>query len=143
EPELREQLWDFLETAILCAKNKHEDTASDLANLFRHLWKNTDLTWNLTKIIYFVRPFDFIHLDEVNQYFIERELPNYVFPEAIEGAKYIALCQQIQEELEKDFITLSIKAAEETGVFNNDVYSPSLNVDEWESLIKDEAIFDE
>ena len=142
ESELREHLWGFLETAILCAKNKDEDTASDLANLFNHLWKNTNLTWNLTKILYFVRPFDFIHLDEVNQYFIERELPDYVFPEAIEGAEYLALCQQIQEELEEDFVALSIKASEEeTVVFNNDVYSPSLTVDEWESLIKDETIF--
>ena len=67
-------LWDVFEAAIKFADSDDEDAREDFASAFDHANGRLYVAWNLTFGLYWIRPWNFLGLDQNSQVYISKKL---------------------------------------------------------------------
>ena len=117
-------LWNVFETAINYADNNTNENREAFINAFDLAKDIKGNKWKLTQVLYWIRPFNYINLDNVSRKFIieNKIIPDYnkylsdTNKSMINGEEYLTICDKLIEAINnnnyefKDFPELSFSA---------------------------------
>lgn len=125
KPDDIDNLWNVFESAILYSNRPTENTKAEFIKWFNIVKEQHCVKWNLTMGLYWIRPYDYLNLDERNRSYLKTDntivtLTDNAFdaiksnvPDADTYLNYIDICKEkifSQHEIIKDFPTLSYNA---------------------------------
>ena len=114
-----ENLWNIFETSINYAKeNTDKKNKKEFINAYNLAKDINGVKWSLTIGLYWIRPFNYINLDDTNREFLKAKFPKYYKKSLPNGEEYLNLCNELLEDIKnnnhdfKNFPELSYAAWE-------------------------------
>jgi GTPase subunit of restriction endonuclease len=92
-------LWDMFEIAIHFSENPSDDFKAEFINCYDKVLSQDNIRWNLTMGLYWIRPFDYLNLDETNRNYILHNLGEFCldnFKKPPRATEYLKLVHQLK-----------------------------------------------
>ena len=147
-----EYLWNIFEASINYAKEDTDKNKQEFINAYNLAKDIKGVKWSLTIGLYWIRPYNYVNLDETNREFLKDKFPKYYKKSLPNGEEYLNLCNELLEDIKKNIKNLPelSEAAWKYGEnppppkepytkdnFLQEVYITDKEYDKLEKLIKD------
>lgn len=97
-----ENLWNIFETAINYAKENTDKNKQEFINAYNLAKDIKGVKWSLTIGIYWIRPYNYVNLDETNREFLKAKFPKHHKKSLPNGEEYLNLCNELLEYIENN-----------------------------------------
>ncbi len=147
-----EYLWNIFEASINYAKEDTDKNKQEFINAYNLAKDIKGVKWSLTIGLYWIRPYNYVNLDETNREFLKDKFSKYYKKSLPNGEEYLNLCNELLEDIKKNIKNLPelSEAAWKYGEnppppkepytkdnFLQEVYITEKEYDKLEKLIKD------
>ena len=100
-----ENLWNIFEAAINYAKDNTDKNKQEFIEYYNSAKAIKGVNWCLTMGLFWIRPFNYINLDNTNREFIKAKLPDYdKYTKSLPNAEeYLELCDNLLKDIKNKF----------------------------------------
>lgn len=97
-----ENLWNIFEAAINYADNNTNENREAFIKYYDLAKDIKGVNWSLTIGLYWIRPFNYINLDNTNREFLKDKFPKYYKKSLPNGEEYLNLCNELLEDIKNN-----------------------------------------
>lgn len=101
-----EYLWNIFEASINYAKEDTDKNKQEFINAYNLAKDIKGVKWSLTIGLYWIRPYNYVNLDETNREFLKDKFPKYYKKSLPNGEEYLNLCNELLEDIKKNIKNL-------------------------------------
>lgn len=101
-----EYLWNIFEASINYAKEDADKNKQEFINAYNLAKDIKGVKWSLTIGLYWIRPYNYVNLDETNREFLKDKFPKYYKKSLPNGEEYLNLCNELLEDIKKNIKNL-------------------------------------
>lgn len=98
-----ENLWNIFEAAINYAKENTDKNKQEFINAYNLAKDIKGVKWSLTMGLYWIRPYNYVNLDETNMEFLKAKFPKHYKKSLPNGEEYLNLCNELLEDIKNEF----------------------------------------
>ena len=97
-----ENLWNIFEAAINYADNNTNENREAFIKYYDLAKDAGEVKYKLTIGLYWIRPFNYINLDNTNREFLKDKFPKYYKKSLPNGEEYLNLCNELLEDIKNN-----------------------------------------
>lgn len=101
-----EYLWNIFEASINYADNNTNENREAFIKYYDLAKDIKGVKWSLTIGLYWIRPYNYVNLDETNREFLKDKFPKYYKKSLPNGEEYLNLCNELLEDIKKNIKNL-------------------------------------
>ena len=97
-----DNLWNIFEAAINYADNNTNENREEFIKYYDLAKDIKGVKWSLTIGLYWIRPYNYVNLDETNREFLKAKFPKHHKKSLPNGEEYLNLCNELLEYIENN-----------------------------------------
>ena len=101
-----EYLWNIFEASINYADNNTNKNREAFIKYYDLAKDIKGVKWSLTIGLYWIRPYNYVNLDETNREFLKDKFTKYYKKSLPNGEEYLNLCNELLEDIKKNIKNL-------------------------------------
>lgn len=101
-----EYLWNIFEASINYADDNTNENREAFIKYYDLAKDIKGVKWSLTIGLYWIRPYNYVNLDETNREFLKDKFPKYYKKSLPNGEEYLNLCNELLEDIKKNIKNL-------------------------------------
>ena len=101
-----EYLWNIFEASINYADNNTNENREAFIKYYDLAKDIKGVKWSLTIGLYWIRPYNYVNLDETNREFLKDKFQKYYKKSLPNGEEYLNLCNELLEDIKKNIKNL-------------------------------------